>query len=57
MAADDRLCCLFFSLKPLTGCHGAAAIPYCDTIRQQALDGQMVEGQQQAVLPVDSQEV
>ena len=31
--ANDVLCCLHYSLKPLPVCLGAAAVPYCDTVR------------------------
>jgi len=46
-AANDLLCCLYNSLEPLPVCNGADAIPYCDTVCQQALNRWAVEGQQQ----------
>ena len=60
-AADDLLCCPNYPLKPLPVCHGAAAVPCCNAVCQQALNGRAVEGQQQVgvqvVLPEDPQEV
>ncbi|KAM4750150.1 polymeric immunoglobulin receptor-like [Anableps anableps] len=38
-AANDPLSCLYDSLEPLPFCSYAAAIPYCDAVCQQALDG------------------
>lgn len=54
-------CTTFTTLEPHPVCHGAAAVPYCDSVYQQVLNGRAVEGQQQVgiqvVLPGNSQEV
>ncbi len=38
-AANDLLCCLYNSQEPLLVCNGATAVPYYNTVCQQALDG------------------
>ncbi|KAF1381124.1 hypothetical protein PFLUV_G00171270 [Perca fluviatilis] len=56
-AATDLNSCV----EPLPVCPGAAALPDCDPVRQQALHGPALEGQQQVGvqlgLPEDPQEV
>jgi len=59
--ANDPLCCFDCPLKPRSVCLSAAPVPGGETVRQQALNGQAVEGQQQLTVqivpPEDSQEV